>query len=290
MLAQVPVFIWGSAALFFCLTIVFSVSLGYRQASRVTLQRVRRRLTADLHDDIGANLSQLAILSEVLQRQVGTTDTALTHSLATLAETARETSSALNDIVWAMNPQQDTLGNLLRRMRRFASDMLPAAGLEFSFCAPQRRGELRLSAQLRRQVFLIFKEGLNNLARHSGGSSAVIELQIEGPYLTLRISDNGKGFDCAQVSEGNGLESLSRRAQSLGAEFQIHSSPQGTTIFLRTRLSRCPWPQGQHWRQAAAGFVKKTQTHLNGGVTTFRPRPTLHSQPITTGKNSPTNR
>lgn len=288
MLPQVPALIWCSAAIFLISTIVVSVTLGYRQARRTTLRRMRRRLTADLHDDIGANLSQLAILSEVLRRQTETTDAPLAQSLQTLATRARETSSALNDIVWATNPQQDTLRNLLRRMRRFASDMLPAAGLEFSFRAPQRRGDLRLSAHLRRQVFLIFKESLNNLARHSGGNCATIELQIEGAYLTLRISDNGKGFDYAQVSEGNGLASLARRAQMLAAEFTIQSSACGTTIFLRARLSHSSWARLRQWWPITTSFCQRLRTYLNWGVTAIPTQATFSSQPISAAKNSPT--
>ncbi|MFN7928690.1 MAG: hypothetical protein U0Y68_12205 [Blastocatellia bacterium] len=277
--AQFPVLLWCSAIVVFICALLLAFSWGYHRAQRATLRRVRRRITADLHDDIGANLSQLAILSEVLQRQERGASASLTRSLATLAHIARETGAALNDIVWATNPQQDTLRNLVRRMRRFASELLPPAGIEFSFRCPQRRTELRLEAQLRRQVFLIFKESLNNLARHSGSTRATIDLQIEAGELLLRVTDNGKGFDCQQAGEGNGLPSLSRRAQTLGADFQIHSSPQGTTILLRARLR----PQHEmQWRRLWR-LWPRLKNYLHWGVTAFPPPPTLPVPSISLG-------
>ena len=247
---EVPIFYWLLISAFFGLVVVFSILHIYRQAQRGALQHLRDRIAADLHDDIGANLSQLTVLSEVLARQAGSTDPQLAHSLSTMADISRETVSALGDIVWATNPHEDGLTNLLRRMRRFANEILPAAGIEFSFHAPSLKSELRLDAELRRQLYLIFKESLNNLVRHSGCDQTAIELRIESAYLTLRISDNGNGFDAAQPQEGNGLRSLSRRANALDADLSLISSADGTTIFLRARHRHTAGQVIRHWRTA----------------------------------------
>lgn len=284
----VPALTWLLATAVFCLVIALFALCSARAAQRAALQRLRDRLAADLHDDIGANLSQLTILSEVLHHQVGAADPRLANSLHTLAQISRETMSALGDIVWATNPQQDGLPNLLRRMRRFVSETLPAAGIEFSFHAPPLQNEWRLDAELRRQVFLIFKESLNNLVRHSGCTRAVIELQIEGAYLTLCIRDNGSGFASAPSAEGNGLPNLQRRAKTLGASLSITSSPQGTAILLRARHCQTTWQlarqrlivlkrQDQHRLRL---FGALPHTYLNRGVTALVQRPTLPSQPI----------
>ncbi len=295
---EVPALMWLLATAVFCLVVVLYALLSYSAAQRAALQRLRDRIAADLHDDIGANLSQLTILSEVLHHQAGAADPQLAHSLKTMAHISRETMSALGDIVWATNPQQDGLTNLLRRMRRFASETLPAAGIEFSFHAPKLKGELRLEAELRRQVFLIFKESLNNLVRHSGCGRAAIELQLEGAYLTLRIRDNGSGFDCAQPAEGNGLRNLQRRAKTLGATLSITSSPKGTAILLRARHGQTTWQlarqrlavlrrQGQpQWQSVGAAL----HTYLNRGVTALEPRPTLPSQSISEAVKAPPTR
>ena len=286
MSCEAPVLIWFLAITFFCLVIILSA--GYRQTQRAALQRLRDRIAADLHDDIGANLSQLALLSEVLRHQTGAADPQLAHSLKAMSDISRATMNALGDIVWATNPHQDGLNNLLRRMRHFASEILPAAGVEFSFHAPKFKSELRLDTELRRQVFLIFKESINNLVRHSGCSRASIELQLAGGYLRLRISDNGSGFASAQPAEGNGLRSMSRRANTLGADFSLTSSAHGTTILLRALLNQTFW---QRTRQRLAVPVQFCQpqlrsvgaalhTYLNRGVTARAVRPTIPSQPM----------
>ena len=283
MSCEVPVLTWFLATTFFCLAIILSV--GYRQTQRAALQRLRDRIAADLHDDIGANLSQLALLSEVLRHQTGAADPQLAHSLKAMSDISRATMNALGDIVWATNPHQDGLNNLLRRMRHFASEILPAAGVEFSFYAPKFKSELRLDTELRRQVFLIFKESINNLVRHSGCSRASIELQLAGGYLRLRISDNGSGFASAQPAEGNGLRSMSRRANTLGADFSIISSAAGTTILLCTRQRQSAGQLAQQWLSVVSQQyrfrLQALHTYLNRGVTALAQPPTLPLQPIT---------
>jgi signal transduction histidine kinase len=140
----------------------------------------------------------------------------------------------MSDIVWAINPQQDHLSDLVRRMRRVASETLPPRNIEFTFNVPTAGQDLRVGADVRRQVFLMFKETINNMVRHSRCKMAQIEMKIEGAWLVLTIADNGKGFDPIQVSEGNGLVSLRRRASALGGESSVSSRPgDGTTITLK---------------------------------------------------------
>lgn len=285
---EVPVFYWLLVSAFCCLVAIFSILHIYRQAQRGARQHLRDRIAADLHDDIGANLSQLTVLSEVLSRQTDSTDPQLAHSLSILAGISRETVSALGDIVWATNPHEDGMTNLLCRMRRFANEILPPAGIEFSFHAPLLKSELQLDAELRRQLYLIFKESLNNLVRHSGCDQTSIELRIESAYLTLRISDNGKGFDAAQPQEGNGLRSLSRRANALDAYLSLTSSLNGTTIFLRARYRQTAGQVIRHWWTAFKWqdqpqwhpFRAILHTYLNRGVTQLGQRSTLPLQPI----------
>ena len=254
----------------------------YRVAQVHQLAKLRQRLAEDLHDDIGANLSQLTILSEVLRHQLSQEKAQTVQTLESLTRIARETVSAMGDIVWATNPTQDYLPNLTRRMRRFASEILPAAGIEFTFRAPASKATLWLDAELRRQVFLIFKESLNNLVRHSGCTQAAIELRVTRKQLWLQIRDNGQGFECAPAAHhGNGLPSLRHRAQSLGAHLDIASVAHGTTITLQVRLARAPWRAFFRRYRPRWGWQHEGETsHLNRGVTAPIERPTIASQPI----------
>ncbi len=219
----------------------------FRVARLLELERVRMRIATDLHDDIGAGLSRIAILSEVAHGRLGTGDLRGRDHMTTIASASRELLDSMSDIVWAINPQKEHLKDLIQRMRRFASDLLTGRNIAFHFRAPESEQDLKLSADMRREVFLIFKESVNNLARHSGATEAEIELRIDRRWLTLEIRDNGRGFDAdAGRGDGNGLMSMRERARRLGGELQIASSPgQGAAISLRAPIHRHWWEERQ---------------------------------------------
>jgi ligand-binding sensor domain-containing protein/signal transduction histidine kinase len=213
----------------------------HRVTRLLELERVRTHIAADLHDDIGSSLSQISILSEVLRTQLGAQGAAVSGNISLINRVSQEALDSMGDIVWAINPRRDHLSDLVRRMRRAASEMLPTSGIEFTFSAPAGHG-LRLGPDTRRQVFLMFKETINNIVRHARCGRAEIELKLDGPWLALTIADNGNGFDPNQVNDGNGLASLQRRARALGGETVVSSRRgEGTTV-------RITIPYGRHWR------------------------------------------
>jgi ligand-binding sensor domain-containing protein/signal transduction histidine kinase len=210
-----------------------------RVASLLALERVRTRIATDLHDDLGSNLSQIAIISEVLLRGGGKQDRAMAKLLSLITTTANESVEAMSDIVWAIDPKGDSLQNLIRRMRRFASDGFTAKNIEFEFLAPELTRHVEMGADLRREVFLCFKEAVNNVLRHSKCTRAEIEVRLDGGDLLLRVSDNGKGFDTTNDADGQGLVSMRQRARNLTGTLEITCAPgNGTTIALRAPLGR----------------------------------------------------
>src|SRR6266404_1850775 len=209
----------------------------YRVRRLIELERVRTRIAADLHDDIGSGLSRIAILSEVARHQLNLA-APVGESLAAIAGASRDLVDSMSDIVWAINPNKDHLRDLIQRMRRFASDLFTARKIEFTFSAPGEEQALKIGADLRRQVFLIFKEAVNNIARHSAATEAQIEMRIENRSLTIKVADNGSGLDPADMNEGHGLASMRTRAKELDGELQITSNDgRGTTILLTVPLS-----------------------------------------------------
>jgi signal transduction histidine kinase len=145
----------------------------------------------------------------------------------------------MSDIVWAVNPRTDSLSDLTRRMHRFAEETLGGANITMTFSAPSTDGDLTLGADLRRELYLILKESVNNIARHSGATTAVVELALTRSELHLSISDDGRGFDPAMRTDGNGVESMRKRAAAFGGVFTIDSAPgRGTRVSLTANLRR----------------------------------------------------
>jgi signal transduction histidine kinase len=198
------------------------------------LERVRTRIATDLHDDVGASLSQVAIMSEVVShRAVPDRKT-----LEEIAGTSRELLQSMSEIVWAIDPSHDRLHDVTQRMRWFAGETLSGCGIALHFSISEQERELRLSVETRRQVFLIFKECVNNIARHAQARHANIALSVEQNHLVLRVEDDGCGFDLGQ-GEGHGLRNMAQRARLLDGAFQVRSHPgEGTTLCLRVPLGK----------------------------------------------------
>ncbi len=198
---------------------------------------MRARIATDLHDDIGSSLSQIAIMSEVARNQIARGDASATQQLALIARISRESVDAMSDIVWAINPQRDRLGDLTGRMRRFAGEIFGGRDINFQFNAfplDHADHDLRLGVNVRRQTFLIFKECVNNIVRHSRCTQADVEFRAAGRGFVLKLTDNGQGFDPLSVKEGHGLVNMKRRAASLGGDLQIISTPgKGTIVSLK---------------------------------------------------------
>ncbi|HYW72504.1 MAG TPA: two-component regulator propeller domain-containing protein, partial [Pyrinomonadaceae bacterium] len=220
------------AALFVFMLAIYAL-YRYRVSRLLELERVRTRIASDLHDDIGSNLSLIAGLSEVLRQQARTADSQIAERLGVIANASRQSVEAMGDIVWAVNPKRDNVVDLAHRMRRFANDSLTPRNIEFHLNAPPVKQNVRVNAEVRREVFLIFKEAINNIARHSGCRNANAALKIERGRLMLIVQDDGRGFDETGSDYGHGLESMRRRAEKLGGKIEMSSrNGEGTTVSL----------------------------------------------------------
>ncbi|UYZ61643.1 sensor histidine kinase [Hymenobacter weizhouensis] len=210
-------------------------SLRIRQL--LTLERVRHGIARDLHDDMGSTLSSISILSQIAeghQRQHRPEQAAAV--LAQIGESSRRMLDAMDDIVWAINPAHDSVDDVTARMRRLASEVLEAAGIEFTFRADTSLQGLKLDMRARREFFLIFKEALNNLVKYAHCQHATIRLQHQHGLLHLTVQDDGVGFDPTAPAQGsgNGLANMHARAAALHGQLNITSAPgHGTTLSLR---------------------------------------------------------
>lgn len=220
----------------------------YRVKRLLELERVRTRIATDLHDDIGSSLSKIAILSEVVRQK--TAGNGASEPLEIIANTSREMVDSMSDIVWAINPERDHLSDLIQRMRRFAEDILDAQDIDYQFIVPEHLKDISLGADVRRDVYLIFKECMNNLAKHSKATEVEIKINLENEKLVIEIKDNGRGFIVPSLDVtidsavgngfgGNGLRNMRKRTEKFGGDLQIDSEMgTGTKIVLQVPVNK----------------------------------------------------
>ncbi len=201
---------------------------------------VRARIASDLHDDLGASLSQVSILAEVAKARLPDPGSPAAAPLERIADTTRRMADAVSDIIWAVTPSAEPGSSLVQRMQRTLEDTLGAQGIAVTFEHPSPAVDtrVRLDADVTRQVFLIFKEAINNIARHAAARHVDVHLALTRHAVELRIRDDGRGFDTARDFDGNGLRNLRRRATQLRGMLHITSAEcRGTTLTLQVPLT-----------------------------------------------------
>ncbi len=201
------------------------------------LLNVRNNISRNLHDDIGASLSNIGILNELAKRNADNKEKS-TEYLTKAGEDIQNISESLSDIVWNINPKYDQLENLFIRMKRYGADMLDGKNINGTFIFPEDSEDVKLSMSQRRDLYLIYKEAINNLVKYSDAAEASVTIQTGKHHLNMLIKDNGKGFDKDKVSSGNGLTNMQQRAVASDAQLDISSTPgKGTVIALEMALS-----------------------------------------------------
>lgn len=200
-------------------------------------EQIRSEISRNLHDEIGANLTNISFSSLVAQKQLEDTSV-VNRMLERIYHDSQTVSQALREIVWSINPSIDTLGQALPRMLHYAAELLETKDISLhADIAPDIEG-IRLTMQQRRDLYLIFRETVNNMARHSNASHAIISLQLRDHTLVMTITDNGKGFDTGAPLVNNGLRNMQERARSHQWQLQLHSQPGfGTSIILEARIA-----------------------------------------------------
>ena len=211
-----------------------------RVGQLLTLERVRHGIARDLHDDMGSTLSSISILSQIARNHQRQQRPELAGAiLEQIGESSRRMLDAMDDIVWAINPAHDSLDDVTARMRRFASEVLEARGIEFSFRADPSVQGLKLGMEARREFFLLFKEAVNNLAKYAQCQHANILLAYHHGRLHLTVEDDGVGFDPNSPAQGggNGLANMRTRAANLSGQLTIETAPgAGTKLHLNMPL------------------------------------------------------
>jgi signal transduction histidine kinase len=229
------------------------VSLESRRRHRRKLERIARdreleqersRIAQDIHDDLGASLTRIGMLSESATEDLDDRTRAAA-SLGQIYSTARDLTRAMDEIVWAVNPRHDTLESLTNYITRFAHDFLSTAQIRCRLDAPMQLPNLVVRSEVRHNLFLAFKEALNNAVKHSGATEVRVTLEFGADSITLTIADNGSGFDPKEAAapkgdrliSGYGMTSIRTRLEQVGGRMEMHTKKgEGTKVILAVAL------------------------------------------------------
>ena len=155
-----------------------------------------------------------------------------------ISENSTRLMRSMSDIVWSINPTNDSMQKIITRMREFAASVLEPKNIEYSFQVQEEVKELKLDMESRQDIFLIFKEAMNNLAKYANCKNARIDIRMNKLSLILLIQDDGTGFDPVTTEAGNGLGNMQKRAASLKGKLVIDSAPDaGTRVVLEVPVS-----------------------------------------------------
>src|SRR4030095_13524850 len=196
------------------LTVAVSFYILYRIRIRqlIQVQHVRNRISSDLHDDIGARLTNIQILSALSEQQLEQPEQASVY-LHRIVNEVQTSGEALDDIVWSINSKNDSGEELAARMRRYAAEIFEADHIQCNMNVNDNISVIKMTMEKRRDLYLVFKEALNNILKHSQASIVNIDLSVHNNQVLMHIADNGKGFDVDQPTNRNGLKNMKRRIQ-----------------------------------------------------------------------------
>ena len=218
----------------------------YRVIQLLKVERIRTKIATDLHDDIGANLSTISIFTDLASKQISKQPEKASQLMDRIGRIARSLVDSMSDIVWAINPETDSLSDIILKMKNFAFEILQAKGISIYFTISKDIPEIKLSMEERRNLLMIFKESINNAAKYSDAKSVKVILEIiedrkktNKRLLKLTIDDNGKGFDKSSYKPGNGLKNIEKRAKEIHADVSIISNVnEGTVINVSFPFSK----------------------------------------------------
>ncbi|MFI5131099.1 MAG: triple tyrosine motif-containing protein, partial [Chitinophagales bacterium] len=227
---------------FYALVALFTAGLFYvlyrfRLKQLMKTEHIRSEISRNLHDEVGSTLTNISLGSLLAQKQLHD-QTALQRILKKIYEDSQHVSESMREIVWSINPQIDTLGDALPRMLHYASELLEAEDIVLQAEIAPEIEHIKLTMQQRRDLYMIFKETVNNLAKHSKATQVNISFHFNEKILFMTVSDNGVGFDTSAPLINNGLKNMQERAERHQWKLQVRSTfGAGTSINLKAQIA-----------------------------------------------------
>ncbi len=212
------------------LTVIGVFIYRYRLKMKTKELEIRSRIAADLHDEVGSSVSSIRMLSEIALHKANEDPAQLQELLGKINDNAKDIVENTSDIVWMIKPGYDEIDSVIDRMGRYIHDVCNSRDIAYTINLDALRN-VKLDMTKRKNVYLIFKEAVNNAVKYSGTSSLSASIMIDGGHMQMEIQDFGEGFNTDSVHRGNGLENMVARASELGGSLRIQSSPaSGTTV------------------------------------------------------------
>ena len=224
-----PWFIFAAIAIVATLLYLFRID---RLQHQYKVEKIRLRIARDLHDDIGSALGSINLMSETAHRRLekSKSSTEVATMFTRIGHSAQTTLESMDDIIWSINPEKDKVGDLVVRMREFAIPLLEAKEIAFDFKV-NAEDYKKLPMNLRKNIFLIFKEAIFNIIKHADCTQVSIRTEIKNNRFCLSVKDNGKGFNLDHHTERNGLRNMKKRSELIGGKLRIDSMrDKGTTL------------------------------------------------------------
>ena len=212
-------------------TIIYYFST-VRIKNLLAIERLKTKLAADLHDNIGAGLTEISILSELAEKRLNGKHEKNINDLKKISEKARLLVDSMSDIVWVVNPKKDTLYDLIARLKDSYSDFLESIGVRLKTSNLEKLENIKLPMDFKQNLYLIFKEGINNSIKHSHCKNIFLGTNVEGDKIEIKLQDDGSGFDIMSESMGNGIFNMRTRAELIGGSIKWEKNTGGGTTVL----------------------------------------------------------
>jgi signal transduction histidine kinase len=210
----------------------------FRMAQLREIERLRVQIAADLHDDVGARLTKVAMVTEFMDHETAPTDKSKPH-VENIAKTTREVIQAMDEIVWTINPKNDTLDNLANYIFQYAQEYFQNTGVRCRMDLPAQLPHYALSTEERHNLFMAVKEALNNVLKHAQATEVRISLAVEDSALRIVVTDNGRGFVLnGSHNGGDGLNNMKERLARIGGRLGLQSKQSsGTRVEMEVSVS-----------------------------------------------------
>ena len=230
---------WFYGLVFVSIVVLLYGLYRYRIRQILALQDIRNHISKDLHDDLGATLSSIAVLSEVARNAIqrGSPQQSFP-MLEKISTYSRDMVDKMRDIVWAINPTNDSLENIIKRLNAFSTESCSDRGITFCLEMQDNFVNLPVPMNTRKNLYLICKEAIHNAITHSGCNHISALLDSSAGYIVITITDNGKGFGQTGPATGNGLNNMRSRAAEIRASLEIVPGDPGTIVILRLAVPK----------------------------------------------------